>query len=258
MRLTILGALPRELSHIINNLGAAKSPEAWDFPVYLSTMDSSEITIVQTGMGIVRSKAALKVVLERSKPDCIVSVGFAGALYHGSSPGDLVLVSRFFLLPAGGEESANFTFMQSEVKLNRPLPDPLVERLSGMSRIRQGSIITLKQPMKKTVLAEQIPKGLHFPVCDMETFGLAELSRERDVPFLAVRSVSDILDEEVPPELIGVVDEMGEPKLGRLFHAVTTNPALVTDVLRLRRNSETAARNLGLFIKELCRALPVQ
>jgi adenosylhomocysteine nucleosidase len=259
MRLTILGALPREISYIIKNLGATKSSERWPFPVYLSAADSVDIAIVQTGMGMIRAASAMNAVLAKSTPDCIVSVGFAGALYNGAVPGELVTGSRFFIFRSAGKEpTTSSSFMQSEVKPDQPLPEPIAERLSGMASLREGSIITLEQALKKTILAEQIPEELPFPVCDMETFTLARLSLESNLPFLAVRSISDTLNEEIPPELIGVVDETGQPKLGTLFHAVTTNPALVTDVLRLKRNSEAAAKNLGLFIEELCQALPRQ
>jgi nucleoside phosphorylase len=256
MKLTILGALPRELSYIIKNLGSTKSPDDGPFPVHVSTTESSQITIVQTGIGIARAVAALKALLERVTPDCIISVGFAGALYQGASAGDMLRGSRFFLFPSAGKESGTSpsSLMASELKL-RPLPPFLAENISGIGNLPGGDIITLEEPMKKDAIVEKIPKSLSFPICEMETFGLAELSLERDVPFLAIRSVSDTLDEDVPQELIGVVDEMGQPKLGRLFHAVTTNPALVTDVLRLRRNSEIAAQNLGRVVEELCRGL---
>ncbi len=136
-----------------------------------------------------------------------------------------------------------------------PEIEQTMERLSATVAIRKAAIITFARQIKKRVLAKEIPAGLEFPVCDMETFGIAGLSRERNIPFLSFRAVSDTLDVEVPPELVGVVDENGEPRLGRLFSAVTTNPALVTDVLRLRRDSETAARNLGMLIEQLSGAL---
>jgi adenosylhomocysteine nucleosidase len=257
MKIAILGALPRELSYIIRNLGATKRSEGWQSPVHITVAGSSEIMIVQTGMGIARSAAALHDVLDRATPDCIVSVGFAGALYHGASPGDLVRGSRFFLLSSAGEEPGTTpsSFMASELGLRQPLPGPLSERLSAIAGLREGSIITLERPIKKTILAERIPGELSFPVCDMETYALAGLSLERNVPLLAIRSISDTMNEEIPPELIGVVDEMGQPKLGTLLHAVTTNPALVTDVLRLKRNSESAAQSLGRVVEEMCRGL---
>jgi len=256
MKLAILGALPRELSYIIKNLGALKSPDEWPFPVYMSGECQIETAIVQTGMGMARATAALKMVLSRFKPDCILSTGFAGALYQIASPGDLVRGTRFFLFPTAGElGSSSACFMQSELKPDQQLPGRLAERLYGMTSLREGSIITLQQPLKKSILRKGVPEELPFPVCDMETFGLAGLSLESNIPFISVRSVSDVLDEEVPPELIGVVGETGAPNLGRLFSAITTNPALVTDVLRLRRNSEAASRNLGLFAEHFCREL---
>jgi adenosylhomocysteine nucleosidase len=254
--MTILGALQRELSYIIKLVGATKNPEGWPFPAYISKRDSSEITIFQTGMGTVRAGAALKAVLERFRPDCIMSVGFAGALYPGAAPGDLVRGTRLFMLPAIVGDSATSSASESELNPRLSLPGRMADRLTALNDLRDGSIITLNQQMEKGVLAKQIPGGLPFPVCDMETFSLAELSLRRDIPFLGIRSVSDTLEEEVPPELFGVVGETGQPNLGRLFYSVTTNPALVTDVLRLRRNSEAAARSLGLLIEELSTALP--
>ncbi|MDA8431704.1 MAG: hypothetical protein M0Z60_01925 [Nitrospiraceae bacterium] len=248
MRLIVLGALPRELASIVNDLGATKSPEGWNFPVYTAKAAPSEILIAQTGMGMDRAKAALEAVLERFMPDCIVSVGFAGALYANASAGDLVEGSRLFKYTLAGTRPSH---LSAELNPALPLPGPFTARLSGNAHLHEGSIITLEKPMEKKGLSPHVPGGLPFPVCDMETFALGEVAVARAIPFLAVRSISDTLEEEVPPELIGVVDEMGQPKLGRLFHAVTTNPALVTDVIRLKRNSEAASQSLGRFMKEL-------
>ncbi|MDA8433193.1 MAG: hypothetical protein M0Z60_09565 [Nitrospiraceae bacterium] len=256
MRLAIFGALPRELKYVIKDLGATKNSEGWPFPVHTAATGRHNITIVQTGMGMPRAVAALHVVLDKESPGLVLSIGFCGALYEQAIPGDLVRASQFlFLMPTTDREISFSTLGTTGHSPDFPEIEQTMERLSATVAIRKAAIITFARQIKKRVLAKEIPAGLEFPVCDMETFGIAGLSRERNIPFLSFRAVSDTLDVEVPPELVGVVDENGEPRLGRLFSAVTTNPSLVTDVLRLRRDSETAARNLGMLIKQLSGAL---
>ena len=256
MRLAIFGALPRELKYVIRDLGATKSSEGWPFPVHTVATGRHNITVVQTGMGMRRAVAALHAVLDKKRPGLVVSIGFCGALYEQAVAGDLVRASQFLFLTPTMDQKMSFSSLGTTGHgPDVPEIEQTMEKLSGTITMRKGAIITFERQMKKRVLAKQIPAGLEFPVCDMETFGIAGLSRERNIPFLAFRAVSDTLDVEVPPELVGVVDEKGEPRLGRLFSAVTTNPALVTDVLRLRRDSETAARNLGMLMEQLSRAL---
>jgi nucleoside phosphorylase len=256
MRLAIFGALPRELKYVIKDLGASRSSEGWPFPVYAAATRKHSITIVQTGMGIGRSVDALNAVLAKERPGLVVSVGFCGALYEQAVAGDLVLASQFLFLKPAMDQNISFSILGTTGHgSDVPEIKQMLEKLSGTIAMRKGTIVTFERPMKKRVLAKQIPAGLEFPVCDMETFGIAETCLRQEIRFLAFRAVSDTLDVEVPPELVGVVDESGEPRLGRLFTAVSTNPALVTDVLRLRRDSETAARNLGMLVEDLCRAL---
>lgn len=90
-----------------------------------------------------------------------------------------------------------------------------------------------------------------FPVCDMETFALANSAVQRRIPFIAVRSISDTADQEVPGELFDVTHESGKIAYRRLIKSVFKKPGLVKDLIRLGVNSEKAAKSLGGLLRSL-------
>src|SRR5512135_3408773 len=109
MRLAIFGALPRELKYVIRGLGATKSSEGWPFPVHTAATGRHNITIVQTGMGMNRAVASLHAVLDKERPDLVVSIGFCGALYEQAVAGDLVRASQFLFLAPTMDQKISFS-----------------------------------------------------------------------------------------------------------------------------------------------------
>lgn len=250
MKLALFAAFPQELKYIIRNLGIKEESGRGSFTIALADLSpSSEVVLVESGMGIHNAEAAFSHVVDQYEPDFILSVGFGGALYDGASIGDLVWASKVFLIP--GPEEGN------------PVPPPdrweqfsagaearemglQLSRRVGMS---EGSILTLTDWVEKPKLIKFVPAELPFPVSDMETYFFAKLSAEKGLPFLAVRSITDSADEEIPRELLRVTDEAGNYKLPRALGIVLSNPQLIADIVRLGKNSHIAARNLWHLVE---------
>jgi nucleoside phosphorylase len=111
--------------------------------------------------------------------------------------------------------------------------------------------VTLENLVKKPEIRKRLPAKISFPVCDMETFVLARAASQRGIPFFAARSISDTSDHEIPPELLDIFDESGKILYFRLSKSVLYKPGLVMEMVRLRRNSEMAARSLGSLVRAL-------
>jgi adenosylhomocysteine nucleosidase len=130
-----------------------------------------------------------------------------------------------------------------------PDPDGIAEKLSARIRLLKGSVITLSHRTEKSKITEILPPGLPYAVCDMETYSAAKFCLGKDVPFFALRAITDTLEEEIPPELFTVTDEFGKYELSRALGTILTRPHLVPHVIRLGRNSETAAALLYACVK---------
>ena len=118
------------------------------------------------------------------------------------------------------------------------------ERLSGSANIQAGHFITLERWMEKETVKRLLPAEIAFAVCDTETFPLAEIALQRQLPFLAVRSITDRADEEIPRALLKVNDASGSYRFLRAVFLLLSKPRLIPAAIRLGRRGAVASENL--------------
>jgi hypothetical protein len=91
---------------------------------------------------------------------------------------------------------------------------------------------------------------------DMESAPAAHLCKQRIVPFISLRAVSDGMDTPVSPDLSAALS--GERvSLLRLALAVTIRPLLVVELARLARQSRMASQALAKSLVDLLLAREV-
>ncbi len=242
-RILICAPLVRELKYVLNNFSAEK--KRWKSTGIISAKtENGEVILLRTGVGVRDSESSLTSLLGELRPDLIVSLGFAGALYEGLAAGDLVWASRVFFLADGTADAEIPEIPLSESK-------GMADRLAGIIPIREGCIVTLESLVKKPEIKRRLPAEIPFPVCDMETFVLARTAIQQGIPFFAARSVSDTSEHEIPSELLDIFDESGKILYLRLSKRILQKTGLVTDMVRLRRDSKKAARSLGSLVRAL-------
>jgi len=265
VRLAIFSAFPHELKYIVKNFTITKKLKKYPFHIFFTKYSSCEIILVQTGMGTHNAEASLKYILGKYSPNCILSLGFGGALYDGAIVGDLIWVSKVLLIPESAVEKSRFNFLKSggidsryawkQYLLEIPKAREIFSKLSDKIAMHEGCILTLEKWMKKSEVKKMLPEKLPFPICDMETFFLADFSIKRGLSFFAVRSITDRVDEEIPPELFNVSDETGNYRLSRALRLLLGNPELIPASIKLGRNSNIAAKNLWPVVKSLVEIL---
>ena len=124
-----------------------------------------------------------------------------------------------------------------------------------MIRIREGCIVTLQSMMKKSELKKAISEELLNPVCDMETFPYAHFCLETGLSFIAVRSITDLQGENIPPELYDVSNSSGKYSLFCALRTVILNPKLIPNMFTLAKNSRKASQNLCCLIDSFLETL---
>jgi nucleoside phosphorylase len=249
----IFAAFPQELKHICNNRPSAQNPQDSPLPLQGKQHPLWHIIAEQTGMGAGNMETAFRRMLREGRPDIVLSAGFGGALYEDARIGDIVWSSRAFLLR--GERTPQHEHLPEDAVPDSDLGRRIGEKLHEKTAAREGSIVTLPEMMTKSKIKKIIPGGLPFPVCDLETFYLARLSHQNRVPFLALRSITDRLDEDIPPELMAVTDGTGQYRFLRAIGLLLARPKLIPLSVRLGRNAALASRSLGKAVTSLMEIL---
>lgn len=248
MRLAVFAAFPQEIRHIagqFRKIGKNISPRV---AVCRSRRGGHEIFVLQTGMGSRNISRDFDFAMEEYRPELIISAGFGGALYEGSSAGDLVRASEIFLISESGRQELPSIRLKNSP--GHGYAAELASKLSERLPVNEGIFFTLQSLTEKSVLRQSI-SGVPFPVCEMESYFFARKCVEKDVPLLAVRAITDRADEEIPREFSGVIGKAGMYSPARAIATLIRNPKLVAQSLKLGRNSYIASRKLGLLVREL-------
>jgi nucleoside phosphorylase len=250
MKIALFAAFPQELKQVRKNFRSLKKTGERPFPLFIAKQRGCEMVAVQTGMNTGNIETAFRFIREKHRPDLVLSLGFCGALYNEARIGDLVWASQYFNL---SKEEMKLPYGHAAMA---GIPadaggGEILERLQGQIRIQEASFVTLSAWMPKSRLIRSIPQEIPFPVCDRETFYLAQWSQQNQLPFFAIRSVTDRSHEDIPSELYQVADETGHYSFFRALGILFARPSLIFESVKLGRHAARASRSLAQAVNAL-------
>lgn len=156
------------------------------------------------------------------KVDAVLSAGLCGALVEGLEIGDIVCGTSV-----------------NGIDIDLP---------SSADRHVTGPIASIGQ-VAQTVAEKRRLRQTGAVVVEMEAAAVLERARQWQVPFYCIRAVSDMADEGFTLDLNATRDMAGRFRVGRILAQAARQPRTgIPELLRLRRNSQTAAKALGEFI----------
>ena len=83
----------------------------------------------------------------------------------------------------------------------------------------------------------------------MESFTILHAANKKSVPSVVLRVISDSFDRDMPAELDTIVDPQGHVKIIGVVRYVAKHPLMVPALVRLGRDSKSAAEALAHFLE---------
>lgn len=241
----ILGAVSEEIvgvkkkMRIFDRISLGKT-QAWK-----GKWQGKDIILVRTGVGRQKAKYAIRQVIEKLEPEAIISMGYAGALNAGLKVGDLfianyILDEQNHSIPFKVEDPPNSKWLALAKNIS------LVEEL----KIKFGTLVTANSVIYSPQAKQDLGKQFQAEAVDMETIEIAMLAREKKMPFLSVRAISDAVDDELidSSSFLGNDGEISKLKAGWY---VLTHPKSLKQAISLRLYTQKATQNLTSFISQL-------
>lgn len=172
----------------------------------LLQIEDATIALLTTGIGLVNAASSLSFALTYVSPRYIFSCGSAGGLDAHSQVRDIVAASSCLFSAADAREFG-YALGQIPGMPECYLADgdllgrfhALPELLAG-SRTRSGGFVSADQfvsTQNALLLREQYPEAT---TVDMESAALAQVAYGVEVPFLAIRGISDLCGPEAAAE----------------------------------------------------------
>ncbi len=192
---------------------------------------NATVDFVPTGIGIANARRAGEAVISSEFAFCITS-GFAGALTAACGLGDVVVADR---AQQFGEPAKKDCVRDLVAAAER----------AGAERIQ--TLLTADHLV--TTANEKSLLSRFAQAVDMESFAILSVAHSRKVPAVAIRVISDAFDRDLPAEIDTLVDSAGNVKIGGVVRYVARHPLVVPALMRLGRESKTAADALANFLK---------
>lgn len=220
-RVGVIAALPGELKPLVEGwqslplLGAGKGEAAWT-----SQADGVECVAVYSGVGSAAATRACEIAMQGGNLDALISVGWAGALSCGISPGNAYAVNE--VVDARTAETFATKF---PVHADTGVPLKLV------------TTDHIVQYTEKRQLA-----GLYKAVLvDMEAATVARFALARNIPFYCLKAISDEISD-ILPDFGRYTAPDGHLRIAPLLGHVALRPRYWPAMARLAQNAKSGAR----------------
>ncbi|MEE8494793.1 MAG: hypothetical protein V3S25_12175 [Nitrospirales bacterium] len=214
----------------------------------LARSGDCRLWLFQMGMGVENSSAVCRTALASQDFDLAVSSGFACALIP-SQIGDLLIGTRVVshdrrVRPpdAGGSVTCTTSVMQAACEAAARAEVPA----------RLGLFVTVPHVVWRAQEKHEIQAACGAVGLDMESFQVGKAAQERHVPFVVVRAVSDLLEEDLPMDFNQFLTPAGWLPGAA---ACLRYPSSLVGLGRLRAQCTTAATRMTSFFREFAEDL---
>lgn len=188
------------------------------------------VALVQCGMHSVKARRATQALIDGHGPQWIISAGFSGALQPDLKVGDIVVATS--IMDINGHELT--------VDLKMPA--------NPAGGLHVGRLLMTETLVRSASEKKQLGERHAALAVDMESLAVAETCRAAKTRFLAIRSISDDLSADLPPEILAMVGDTGSVRLGAALGALWKRPGSLKAMWRLREQATAAAERLARFL----------
>jgi adenosylhomocysteine nucleosidase len=205
MKAGIIGAMEPEVAILKDKLSHCETSSHAGYIFHQGKIDNNDVVIVQSGIGKVAAALATAILIDRFKPDYIVNTGSAGGFDATLKVGDIVVSSEVRYhdvdVTAFGYEIGQLPANPAAYTPHETLITAATKGIEALSDIQAmlGLITTGDTFMTKD---DDIAKArANFPTMaavEMEGAAIAQTCHQLNVPFVIIRSLSDIAGKESP------------------------------------------------------------
>ena len=210
MKAGIIGAMEPEVAILKAKLENCQTHTYASYTFYQGQLNGDDVVIVQSGIGKVAAALATAILIDKFEPDYVVNTGSAGGLEQSLRVGDIVISSE---VRYHDVDVTAFGYEIGQLPSNPAayIPHPTLVKaaqlgVEKLSKTQESDIQTLVGLITTgdTFMTKEddIAKArANFPTMaavEMEGAAIAHTCHQFNVPFVVIRSMSDIAGKESP------------------------------------------------------------
>lgn len=226
----VVCALHLEVAPLLAECAKVRKYSGGSFTFRGGRYGAVRLAVVESGVGFEKARRATQAMIDAHTPPWVLSVGFSGALVESMQIGDIVVANE--IVDQHGQSMSVDVAMQDD-------PD---------HGLHVGRIATTDEMLLAIADKQQCATATGAIAVDLESLAVAQVCRETQTRFMAVRAISDDMSEDLPPEILSVFGDTGFLRAGAVAGALWKRLSSAKDLWRLRENAVTASEKLEQFL----------
>jgi adenosylhomocysteine nucleosidase len=228
-------ATRRELEAVRRSLVVEQRTRIGGSPCIIGHRANCRLYVFRTGVGTAKAGAVCRAAFASQRLDLAISSGFACALVP-SGIGDL-LIGRD-VIAAGRDEAFPCAAVWRRAAMDAALSAGIAAQV--------GRFVTVPDVVWRAEEKRRLATVTGAIGLDMESAAVGRAAADFQVPFVVVRAVSDLLDEDLPLDFNLFFSRAGWLRGGGLC---LTRPSILVGLNRLRRQTGVASGRIGRFFE---------
>ena len=210
----IIGAMECEINQLKSLLKNIEEISCRQFTFYKGKLFDKHVVIVKSGVGKVAAAVCTQIMIDKFNPDFIVNTGVAGGLKTGMGIGEIVIADRLvqhdfdatvlgyakgYICNGINPKEPTYFYTDKDLvnKFEESLSIKVPELKHHIGVIASGDMFVSSNERKKEI------KDL-FDACavEMEGAAIAQTATLNNVPFVIIRAISDLADDDASKKLV--------------------------------------------------------
>ena len=215
----IIGAMDCEINKLKSKLQNLQEIKKGKLLINTGILHGHNVIVVKSGVGKVNAALCTQYIIDKFEPDYIINTGIAGGLASGLKVGDIVvgteLVQYDFDVSAVGYAKG---YMCTGINPDKPTvfysDKTLIEEFkaaaNGKFNVLTGVIASGDTFVSDKNKKREIKETFNAAAVEMEGCAIAQTAYTNRIPFIIVRAISDLADENAAQDHEFVETEMAE------------------------------------------------
>ena len=263
-------AVWNEIDPLLKLINVENTTEHIQALFHHGTLAQRKVILAQVGMGKVHTAAAAQYLIDTYGVDVLISCGSAGSLIPDLQIGDIVLADRIVPHDFGEYTDEKFNYLgvfdntyedglhyhrhlsvdTSLLNLARQtaisLPWPKIAPNINIGCIASGDQIIASESKK-----QWLSETFNAIAVEMESAAMAQVAFMNDIPWLAIRAISDQADSSIDIDYSRMIIYSDETNglLAKIQHTASNlsmlvkNPTLLKSIAEVEQGIKQAAQN---------------
>lgn len=218
MRIGIITAMPIELDYLLKQVTITEEKKLKRNTFYLGNYGEFELVLVTSGVGKSNAVTYTQILIDYFKPDCLFNLGIAGGLKIGLKPLDIIVGSYYSHHDVNVSQMNELFPYTSKFETNPLLVDFVSKHIPNSVK---GGIVSGEQFIDSNERRQVIIEEFGAVAVDMESSAIAHCCYINQLPFMAIRGVSDLADDSAK-DTYDFNEKLVSDKVGEYFLKMIT------------------------------------